>query len=82
MYANGAQEQRALGVRWHENFGLCNISFYNRCDDELMFAEDFDLETAIELRDRLTRIIETATTNFANFAAQKPEEAVANTEIV
>lgn len=59
-YANGANEQRAMNVCWLASFGLINVSFYERGWDDLLFAEDFDLQTAIKLRDCLNGVIEAA----------------------
>lgn len=60
-YENGSGDKRALGVSWHDNLGLVNLSFYDfPTGNELVFAEDFELRTAIELRNRLTQMIEGA----------------------
>ena len=73
-YENGCGDERLLYAVWHAELALVCISFYSQEKaDELIFAEDFCLKTAIKLRDELTRIIAEAVPPF-----EKTPSAVKN----
>lgn len=57
-YENSCGESRRFYAVWHSELGVVCLSFYNedKCD-ELVLAEDFCLETAIKMRDELTKLI-------------------------
>ena len=62
-YENGCGDRRRFYAAWHAGLGIVCFSFYS-CErpDELVFAEDFDLQTGIRMRDELSRVITAATT--------------------
>lgn len=59
-YENSLGEAHSFRVLWQESFGLVSISFYDETKNRQMFEEELSRETAIALRDRLTRAIRAA----------------------
>lgn len=58
FYQNRSGDNRTFYLSWHSNLKLVNVSYYNCIkQDDLLFAEDFNLQTAIKLRDFLNKIL-------------------------
>lgn len=56
-YENGDGQKRSFRVNWRSNFGVVYISFYDEQENCLMFEDELNYETAVILRNCLTKII-------------------------